>query len=312
MDTAKPNTLKENQSPNFASLEAAPEPPPIDIESSSPISESQTPSNTVTYTEATDTPSTQEPLTSKQDTASDVIMTSGDVPKDKKFMWIIGGIAGFALILWLGVGYLYYSNQTLESIVMNNNNRNLAPPRTPTPTPEPLAEQIAIGNGSVIRTLPNGDTTTLVDKDAYPTSGLIGFLNVDVSPDNRFMCFESRSPAPAPAMYIANTDGTELTEISPNRVECLWAQNSQAVLYTSTAITTKSTDIFMYDLTTKVETNLTQNVQPEEGTRQYLISALSEDGTSVECIYKDYGSEVDPIAEGSCLIDLTTNEVILQ
>lgn len=234
-----------------------------------------------------------------------VIVTSGTPPQDHKFTLLIGIVIFLAIVFWGGVGYLYFTNTDLRDEIASVQNQNLAPEKQPSPTPEPLAQQISIGGGSIVRTRANGDSTILIDKSDFPSTGIIGFLQVLVSPDNNYMCFESRSPAPEPALYLAKTDGTNLVEVSPNRVNCIWAKSSQAIFYTDTPVTTQPVNIYMYDLNTKSETNLTESIETDNQTRQFSLVSVSENG-EITCSFKDYDSSLTEIQSGSCRIDISS------
>ena len=80
-----------------------------------------------------------------------------------------------------------------------NINSNLTPTSTPTPSFSP--DQVKIKNGSVVREIPGGETTILVDKENYDSTGITGFAKVVVSPDETKICFESWPPAPEHALY---------------------------------------------------------------------------------------------------------------
>src|SRR3989344_30728 len=205
------------------------------------------------------------------------------------------------------VGYLYFNNQKLKA--GSSSNETTETPSV-SPTPAFSADQIKIKNGSVVREIPGGDATTLVAKGDYESTGITGFARVVVSPDNQKICFESWPPAPEPAMYIANIDGSEIVEVNPNRQSCLWKSDTKCVFYINTTSTTSPVNIFYFDLASQEETNVTAESVTEGTVRRYKIVGLSGDGGKVICTYENLGSD-SPSAEGECEINVNTLQVTL-
>jgi hypothetical protein len=218
-------------------------------------------------------------------------------------------ILGIFIIVgvWAGVGYLYYQNQNLKGPSQDSPESETT--QILTPTPEFTPDQIKIKSGSVVREKPQGETSVLVNKENYESTGITGFLKVAVSPNNSKMCFESWAPAPEPALYLADIDGQNVTEASPNRQNCLWSADSMRIFYINTASKTAPVNIFKYDLVTSLETNLTADSVPAGVVRRYELVGLSADGTKVICKYEDAGGAATTDNLTECEIVLETGEV---
>ena len=202
-----------------------------------------------------------------------------------------------------GVVYLYSQNQKIKKGETSENiNSNLTPTSTPTPSFSP--DQVKIKNGSVVREIP-GETTILVDKENYDSTGITGFAKVVVSPDETKICFESWPPAPEPALYIADIDGSEVSEVSPNRQNCVWVPDSQKIMYVNSSSKTTPANIYLFSPTDEVETNLTKDSVSEGTVRRYEIVGFSADGGKIICTYEDVGG-TDEGMGGECEIDLST------
>jgi hypothetical protein len=220
-------------------------------------------------------------------------------------IFVILGI--FIIIaIWGAVGYLYYRNQNLKSSTDNSMSDSTV---NVTPTPEFTPDQIKVKSGSIVREKPGGDVTVLIDKDKYESTGITGFLKVAVSPDNTKMCFESWAPAPEPALYLADIDGQNVTEASPNRQKCLWSKDSKSVFYINTASNTAPVNIYSYSLEDSTELNLTDDTIPSGVVRRYELVGLSADGSRLICKYEDAGSNLATNAVSECEIVLETGEV---
>lgn len=219
-------------------------------------------------------------------------------------------IIGIVIILavWGGVGYLYLKNknaknesssdyQTQEEIV------------EATPTPEFTPDQIKIKNGSVVRERPGGETNVLVDKKEYPSTGITGFLKVNVSPDEAHLCFESWSPAPDPALYISDVSGQNVVEVSANRQNCLWSNDSKNIYYTNTSTKTSPVNIFSYNLENALETDLTSVSVPSGVVRRFEIVGLSADGSKIICKYENLGGAAATETMSECEVNLETGTV---
>src|SRR3989304_5022143 len=130
-----------------------------------------------------------------------------------------------------------------------------------------------VNSQNTSNTVPDSKQTPFLE-----SSGITGFARVVVSPDNQKICFESWPPAPEPAMYIANIDGSEIVEVNPNRQSCLWKSDTKGVFYINTTSTTSPVNIFYFDLASQEETNVTAESVTEGTVRRYKIVGLSGDG----------------------------------
>lgn len=233
-----------------------------------------------------------------------LIITYTAPSQNKKFPIFIFVIFIITSLVWIGVGYLYLTNKNLKEATLKLQNLNLASKKTSSSTSTSVFEQISIAGGNVVKKNENGEIKILVNKSDYPSTGIIGFVQVTVSYDENLMCFESRSPAQKPAIYIANINGGEVTEISPDKVNCMWAKSSKGVFYTDTPIMTKPVNIYMYDIEAKVETNLTKSVIAENATRQFELVSVSDNGL-ITCTFKDFNKSQEEVKSGNCTIDIS-------
>ena len=237
---------------------------------------------------------------------------SGSFSKFKVFV-VIAIIAIVAIYSF--VTFLYFQNKKLKSEVTEvppvttgdvaNGEQNLLP--TVPPPVVATAENVKILNGNVVlQTSPDAESKVLVSKEDFSSTGITGFARVAVSEDGKMLCFESWPPAPEPALYIANADGSDVQEVSPNRQNCLWALDTTKVYYSDYLSKTSAKNIYAYDIATGVETSLTENSQPTATNRAYDIVGLSSDGAKLICTYIEGKTKT-----GQCEIDLATSEVVL-
>lgn len=208
------------------------------------------------------------------------------------------------LIIYAVVGYLYIKNRNLAS----SQETDVVETAQLTPTPEFTPDQIQLVNGNIVRVRPSGEETVLIDKNDYTATGITGFARVVVSPDNTKICFESWPPAPEPALYYAEIDGTGINEVSPNRQNCMWASDSQSLFYVNRTIGEQSINIYSFNLGTSVEENLTLASIPEGELRSYEIVGLSADSSKLICRYEPVGADefAEPV---ECEITLATGEI---
>lgn len=215
------------------------------------------------------------------------------------------------------VAFLYMQNQKLkngqgENATDEASTEEVATTEVtePTPSPEPIPgpDTVKIVNGDIVLVGTDLSVTpkVLVNKSDYTSTGITGFASVAVSPDTKSMCFESWPPAPEPALFIASTDGTGVSEVSPNRNGCLWAPDSKKIFYTGFPTTTQSVDIYMYDLSTDEEVSLTASSQSASKNTVFDIIGLSADSTKLVCTY-----QIGKATAKDCEIDLETLEVSL-
>ena len=216
------------------------------------------------------------------------------------------------VIIYGVVAYLYFQNRNIEK---DEEGDNQTPQDQISPTPEFSADQVKIQDGSVVSDKPGTELQILINKDDYESTGITGFAKVTVSPDNTNLCFESWPPAPEPALYLSRVDGSEVTEVSPNRQGCIWASNGSKIYYINTAASSSPVNIYSFVLSSKSEENLTIGTIPEGVIRRFGIVGLSADSSKLICKYEDIDSTPKPTSEvesgNQCEIDLQTNEVTL-
>lgn len=224
--------------------------------------------------------------------------------KGFKAFVIIGTL--IILAIWAGVAYIYLQNRSLKSL---NQGESDVTSVSATPTPSFSPDQVKIKSGSIIWEKPNGEVQILVNKEDYESTGITGFLKVAVSPDNSKLCFESWPPAPEPALYISGVDGTNVTEASPNRKNCLWAGDSKSVYYINSASDTAPINIFSYNIENITETDLTSQSVPSGVVRRYEMVGLSADATKIICKFEDIGGAATTDSFTNCEVNLETGEV---
>lgn len=258
---------------------------------------------TPTATPPTPQSTTFNPQPEPQPETAQALTTGGGGSNSKFGFFVILGII-VAVLVWGGVTYLYLDTQSLKKA---KSEKTAEVPQEPTPIPTPSfsPDQIQIKNGSVVQAIPNAETTTLVDKADYKTTGITGFAKVLVSPDNSFICFEAWPPAPAPALYVATIKGESVVKVGENYKSCIWNPDSKSILYINSAPLDKPTNIFSYELSSGIVKNVTEKTQTE-GERAYSIVGLSADATKLICRYVDLESVTNPKNEVTCQIDLKT------
>ena len=207
------------------------------------------------------------------------------------------------LAVWGIVGYLYFQNQKMKAPSEPTNTATTLP--SSTPTPSFAKDQVKIKNGSVVREIPGSDTQTLINKEDFNSTGITGFARVLVSPDDSKLCFESWPPAPEPALYFANINGSGVVEVSPNRQNCMWSSDSKKLFYLNSSSAGSATNIYMYTLELSEEEELTSSSVQTSVTRRFELVGLSADETKVICSYEDAATE----AVGECEIDIESKEV---
>lgn len=247
------------------------------------------------------------------------VTTQGKGGSSKFKFYVIIAII-IILGIWGYVAYLYFGNNNTSlkiptgaiNNIVNNANQQKAPENPPTPTAEPtlsyMTENITIINGSVVASDDSGNPTTIIDKKDYPGTGITGFSRVVSSPAGDKICFESLPPSPEPALYYANADGSGVTEVNPNRKNCNWVSETE-IVYVNIATEGTPTDIYSYDTTSVLETNLTGEFSSDTIIRTYKIVNVSSDGRSLACDYSQSETETGGTSVGKCEINLTTGEV---
>jgi hypothetical protein len=215
---------------------------------------------------------------------------------------VIGIIA--ILCIYAYVGYLYFQNQKLKGSTSGTGNQQTSD-ATITPTVGFNKDYVKVSGGNVIYDDGSGNPKILVDKSNFTSTGITGFIKVSVSPDNQRMCFEAWPPAPTPALYIANVDGSSVSQVNENRKSCLWTEDSNKILYVNIASPVLTSNIYLYDTETKEEKNLTQPDLSVTATKNFELVGLSADGTKAICKYETIGKD----EVGQCEIDLYSHEV---
>jgi len=212
------------------------------------------------------------------------------------------------VIIYSVVAYLYFQNQKLK---VAKTSTPEATEVSVTPTPAFSPDQVTILNGSVVLEVPGNEVKVLVDKETYESTGITGFARVLVSPNNEKICIESWPPAPEPALYIANVDGSGIIEVSPNRLSCLWSQDSMKIFYVNSSSSTSPANIYLYDIASTTEINLTKDYIPAGSVRRFAIVGLSADASKLMCTYEDVTAAVNEETSNQCEIDLQTNQVTI-
>lgn len=225
--------------------------------------------------------------------ASIIIESKQNSPGFKTF--VIFGIV-IIVLLYSGVTFLYFKNKNLTGNVENNSSKSLQPIQPPSFNPN----LITIDNGSVVYKDPEQGIKILISKDAYPTTGITGFSKVTVSPDRKMLCFEAVAPATKPALYLSDIHGNNVKLIGNNKNGCLWTKDNKSLIYQGKEASGTNTNIFVYDILTGTERNLTEKAILE--TRpDFTIVGLSSDETHLICSYL---TDLDQTLQ--CQIDLQT------
>lgn len=214
------------------------------------------------------------------------------------------------IVIYSFVLYLYLQNKKM----IEKSQQIVQTIQTPTPIPTPSfsPDWIKIQNGNVVRQEPGKEPTLLVKKEDYPSTGITGFARVVVSPNYKLICFESWPPAVKPALYLADIDGNNVKEISLNKQNCVFREDSKAIFYVESTPKSESANIFLYDLETDTpqEENLTQSSIPEKVVRRFAIVGFSSDSTKLICKYEEISNNKEE-KSGECEIDLQKKEVKL-
>lgn len=295
-----PNSAVTTPPPQNANPNAVPSSaPPIGQVSANPLPNLQSATSPPPIPQA---PTVPQPVS--EPPVPSVTITSSSSKKVSKFGIFIGIFIFLALGIWGGVAYLYMDNQKLKDDIQAHTEAPSLP--IATPTPEFTPNQIQILNGSVVRKRPSGEVETLVKKDDYKTTGITGFAKVVVSPDNKKMCVVSLPPAPKPALYYANINGSDVVEVGSNMKNCVWLTGSQKIIYIDDTSAKLSSSIYSYDIVNKLETNLTESSVTAGVVRRFEVVSLSADGSKIICTYSDVGASEK---SGSCEIDLSTGVV---
>ncbi len=270
----------------------------LNIPQTQPLASSQNPIQPTQSVEETSPPASPN-LTPSQSPGTVTISEN----KGRGFsVFVFFGVL-LILAVWGIVGYLYFQNQKMKTPSEPTNTTASLP--TSTPTPSFAKDQAKIKNGSVVREIPGSDTQTLINKEDFNSTGITGFARVVVSPDDSKLCFESWPPAPEPALYYANLNGSGVVEVSPNRQNCLWSSDSKKLFYLNSSSASSGTNIYTYTLELSEEEELTSSSVETGVIRRFELVGLSADETKVICSYEDVATE----AVGECEIDIESKEV---
>jgi hypothetical protein len=222
----------------------------------------------------------------------------------------LGGFGLFVIIaivillsIWGFVAYLYFGNKNKSETDSANQTITEVSPTTPPFNPN----EIQISNGDISRLSSVGESLTLVKKEDYPGSSLIGFSHVAVSPDNTRLCFESIPPASDPTLYMSSVDGTNVETVVKNKHTCTWSPDNNFLFYVNDTLGNKQIDIYAYSLTSKEERNLTEKTSTKTEIRQYTIGSV--DGSTLNCSYDIVNISGKKISSSNCAIDLVSGEV---
>ncbi|MBN1168401.1 hypothetical protein JXA63_00770 [Candidatus Woesebacteria bacterium] len=250
------------------------------------------------------------------------VISSSDTKSGGKFKFFVIILIVITILVYAVVAYLYFTgdkdndpfsdlfgdNSATQQVAGNVNGTTTIPTKTPTPV---ITEMITINNGDVVKESSIGDITVLVKKNDYPETGIVGFQKVNQSPDKSKLCFYSLSPADDPAMYISDSDGTNVEKLVSDVSSCYWSSDSSKIAYTNTADATSPVDIYIYDTKTLKSTNLTAQSDAETLFRRYEIESWSENDTKINCNFQVIDTENTDVENTDlCEIDFATKEVL--
>lgn len=250
-------------------------------------------------------------------TPSTVISTS-DSGSGSKFKIIVIILIVITVLVYAVVAFLFFTKDednspdslgdSSSSEELTQNISDNTPTSTPTP---PITEEIKINNGDVVLQNSIGDTTVLVKKNDYPSTGIVGFSSVSQSPDKEKLCFYSLSPADDPALYVSETDGTEVTKIQDSVSTCIWSNGSTKLAFADIADPSSPVDVYYYDFATKENKNLTNQAETLTVFRRYEIETWSPDDSKISCNYVEIDTQnTNEESLGNCEINATTGEVL--
>lgn len=197
------------------------------------------------------------------------------------------------------VAYLYFQNKNIKGILSSKISLLKV---SPTPTPAFDPKNVVIENGSIVYKEGSGNKKILIDKNAFPTTGITGFAHVLVSPDQKSLCFDSIPPSTKPALFLSSIDGVNAKQVGLNRSKCLWKSDSKTIFYQGKDYGAGNINLYSYSLSNQQETNLTKSA-PDSSNTDFEIVGLSSDESKLICSFKNSSDE-----EKQCSIDLTTLE----
>ena len=225
-----------------------------------------------------------------------------------KFPLLMGFLVVLALAVYGFVAYLYFGNQKLKGDSKKSPDNSLSS----APSPVPVAEtfQYLIDNGNIKKSGSKGTEQIVINKEDYPTTGLIGFTNVIATNSKELICFWSLPPALGPALYYSDGAGTTVKLIKEKVKNCAWSNSEDKLAYINDAAEGIPVDIFLYDLEQETEANLTNGATASGIFRRYEATSFSADDTKVLCSYEEI-NKANPSLEtlGNCEIDIATSKV---
>ncbi len=232
------------------------------------------------------------------------VMTSD--AKKSKFPIIIGIIVFLNLIIWGFVIYTYFQNKTLKS----EDEASETSAVTPTPTEMEITYSFEIDNGSISKVSSLGEKQTLVSKDDYTDSGITGFTFVKASPDETKLCFWSMPPSLSPVLYQSDISGANVSEIASKVTSCTWSNDSGKIAYVNDSALGIEANIYVYDLATQLETQLTESTT-SASYRRYSITSWSLDNTSIICSYEELTTATtEAVLEGDCQVEVESGSLL--
>lgn len=241
-----------------------------------------------------------------QPPVAQAMSSTADQPKANKFKFAILAFAIITLIIYAAVFFLFLSNRNLENTAKEEEtSQNTPPAEVAVFNPD----QVQIVNGSIYRVVSPSNQTPLVLKESYTSTGITGFATVKVSPDNQKLCFEAWPPAPEPAMYVSNVDGSEVVEVAPGRRGCHWSADSAKLAYVNHTTDVSAVDIYLYDVQSATETNLTAGKSPEDTIRYYVVSDWAGATTLLCSFTEEIQSTPGEERTAECQINTITGEI---
>ncbi len=233
------------------------------------------------------------------------VPTVSEKPKKPIFKIVIITLVIITLIIWGFVAYSYFRNKSLEKDLEKG---ETALVQTPTPTEAP--PQFSIENGNIIKIDSQGESSLIVSKENYEDTGIIGFTNVLLSPNYQKLCFWSLPPALKPALYYSNADGGSVSKVRERAKNCLWSTDNNMIAYIDDTAQDSPANIYIYNLGTGEETNLTEVSTPSAIYRRYSAESWLDDEKSISCSYDEINTaSPEAITKGSCKIDTLSGEV---
>lgn len=211
-----------------------------------------------------------------------------------------------ALLIWAGVGFLYFDNKRLKQVV--DTEMNPSPTVTPTINPNKVSqEQIKIVAGNVVRTINTDENKILINKEEFPLTGLAGFARATVSPDGTKVCAESLSPSAKPGIYFYDLTTAETKEISPIKEKCLWNNESSILIYETTAPDSTAKDIYFYNVTNSEEVNVTMEYSQDGEIRRYSVDRI--ENNLLSCTIEMFDDVTkQKTGEKKCSINISNKE----